>query len=107
MRNKLSATGVGEILGSDWNLTYKDGDNFFTVRVKKNGKWVSRKVQALSEKETKGLKVHGPASGMGVGHCIYMASKYWKEFKEKVHGYRIVPSDRKDCPVSMLFYSRD
>ena len=106
-RKKLSYKGISEALGANFSMRYEDGDNFFLIRVKKNEKWKTRKVYELSEEQAKNFKVHGPATGQGVGHCIYLADKYWKEFKEKVCGYRVVPSNRGDCPASVLFYSKD
>lgn len=95
---------MSELLGADSTLTWKFGDNFFTVRFQKEGKLHIRKVHELSEDESKRFKQRGPAWGMNLGHCLYLANKYWKEFKENVRGYRIIPSSRKDCPVSVLFY---
>lgn len=102
MKNKE----VAELIGASSSVTWKTGDNFFTIRVQKKGKWHARKVRELSENESKKFKQHGPAWGMNVGHCMYLANKFWKEFKERVCGYRVIPSDRKDCPVSVIFYEK-
>lgn len=107
MAEKWDGREVAELIGANSRVVWKEGDNFFTIKVCTNGEWTSRKVYELSEEETKKLKSHGPASGMNFGHCLFLASRYWKEFKAEVCGYRIVPSDNKDCPVSALFYSKD
>lgn len=107
MGKKLGRREVAEILGANSELIWKNGDNFFLVKVRKNGKWVARKVCELSEDEVKKLKSPATAWGIDFGHCLYLANKYQKDFKEQVCGYKIVPSDKEECPVSVLFYAKE
>ena len=106
MGEKWDGRETAELIGGNSSVVWKIGDNFFTVRLKKNGEWVSREVHELSKDEAKKLKSHGPASGMNFGHCLYLASKYWKEFKAEVCGYRLVDVQDKRFDISVVFYSK-
>ncbi len=106
MKKKWDGKEIAELIGADLRVVWEEGDNFFIVKIHKNEKWISRKVCELSEGEANKLKSQGQAGGMNFGHCLYLASKYWKEFKTQVCGYRIVATTDERFSISVEFYSK-
>lgn len=102
----METQNIAKLVGADSTITWKHNDKFFTVRTKKNGKWRSRKVRELTEAETNRLHPRGPASGVSAPHCAYITSRFWKDFYDRVCGYRLIPSISKDCAVSVIFYEK-
>ena len=53
-----------------------------------------------------GYKLMGIAEGLNLLHCIYLASKYTKNFNERVIAYRIVKPANKKCSYAIAFYEK-
>ena len=77
-------------------------------KIIKGKKPVHKKVMEITEQRALALryKLMGIAEGLNLLHCIYLASKYTKNFKERVIAYSIITPTNKKHPYAVAFYER-
>lgn len=78
------------------------------MKKEKNGKLLKRRqILLLSQEPTSELEKIGTACGQDLYHCIYLASRYGKDFVEKVVAYFINnhPKDKK-FRIEVTFYKK-
>jgi len=78
------------------------------MKKEKNGKLLEkRQILLLNQKSTSELEKIGTALGQDVYHCIYLASRYGKDFVEKVVAYSVNnhPKNRK-FRMEVTFYKK-
>ena len=78
------------------------------MKKEKNGKLLGRRqILLLNQKPTSELEKIGTALGQNVYHCIYLASRYGKDFVEKVVAYSVNnhPKDKK-FRMEITFYKK-
>ncbi|MBI3046497.1 MAG: hypothetical protein HYY86_03130 [Candidatus Harrisonbacteria bacterium] len=84
------------------------GNNSFRIKEHVDGNILERIVHNLSDypsnKLLKYYKVLGVADGQDFMHCLYLGSKYAKNFEHNVAGYTVAASDKKGCTMKVIFY---
>ena len=78
------------------------------MKKEKNGKLLARRqILLLKQKPASELEKIGTALGQDLYHCIYLASRYGKNFVEKVVAYFINnhPKDKK-FRMEVTFYKK-
>ena len=78
------------------------------MKKEKNGKLLEkRQILLLNQKSTSELEKIGTALGQDLYHCIYLASRYGKNFVEKVVAYFVNnhPKDKK-FRMEVTFYKK-
>lgn len=100
-KNNLVAVGIGA------EKTITTGNKCLIFKRIKKGKRVGRKrIPEITEKQIGNYKSIGVAEGQDLFHCIYLASKYAKNFDERVAAYRIVKPTQKGCSFAVNFYEK-
>ncbi len=80
----------------------------FLIKEEKGGKLLKRRqILLLIQEPTSGLEKIGTARGQDLYHCIYLASKYGKDFVEIVVAYFVNdrPKDKK-FKMEVTFYKK-
>ena len=82
--------------------------SFWYYKKEKNGKLLAkRQVLLLKQKPTSELEKIGTALGQDLYHCIYLASRYGKDFVEKVVAYSINNRPKgKKFRMEVTFYKK-
>lgn len=55
----------------------------------------NKRIEEISEREIESKRSLGTAYGFNLGHCVYLATKYCREFAEKARWYRIIETDER------------
>jgi hypothetical protein len=79
------------------------------MKKEKNGKLLERRqILLLNQEPPSELEKIGTALGQDMYHCIYLASRYGKDFVEKVVAYSINnhPKDKK-FRIEVTFYKKN
>ena len=88
--------------------SFTENTRGFLMKKEKNGKLLERRqILLLSREPTSGLEKIGTARGQNLYHCIYLASKYGKDFVERVVAYFVNnhPEDKK-FRMEVTFYKK-
>jgi len=99
-----------EKIGSRIQVSFETNasNNFIRIKERAGGGVLERIVHNLSDyppyKLLKYYKVLGVADGQNFMHCIYLGSKYAKNFERSVDGYEIESSDKNGCAMKVTFY---
>ena len=77
-------------------------------KIIKGKKLIHKKVLEITEQRALalGYKLMGIAEGLNLLHCIYLASKYTKNFNERVIAYCIVKPANEKCSYAIAFYEK-
>ncbi len=89
-------------------ISFTENAKGLLLKSEKNGKLLERRqIVLLSQKPTSELEEIGTARGEDMFHCIYLASRYGKNFVEKVVAYFVDnrPKDEK-FKMEVVFYKR-
>lgn len=80
-----------------------DGKKIISVLVKEDTIH-DRQVPNLSNKETADFEVIGTAGGINFAYCVYLGSKYEKDFFKKVGGFQLAKPDDPEYKIAVTFY---
>lgn len=80
-----------------------DGKKIISVFVKEDTIH-NRQVSNLSEEDTTDFEVIGTAGGINFAHCVYLGSKYEKDFFKKIGGFRLAKPDDSEYEIAVTFY---
>lgn len=59
-----------------------------------DGKKREKEIRELSAEEIKYCRLLGKGMGRDFYHCLYLADKHCKNFRERVIGFRIIKDDK-------------
>ncbi len=100
---KIKTNIVAKGLRSETVIT-QDKKYLIITNIQEGKRTVSKKVFEISEKQAKNYKLIGKAQGMNLFHCLYIASKYSKNFRDRVTDYVIVKPTEKRYEFAVAFY---
>lgn len=99
---------IMEKIGARIQVSFESnaGNDFIRIKERIGGRVSERIVHNLSGQNLKYYKVLGVADGQNFMHCLYLGSKYAKNFDRCVAGYRIESSDKNGCVIKVTFYQQ-
>jgi len=100
----ISSEEFGEIIGAD--RMFKLHEGVFKITIVQGKKEEKMEIREIPEKDLSSYTLMGTAEGADPYHCLYLASKFAKDFRKRVAGYRRATSQREKCPVAFSFYEK-
>jgi hypothetical protein len=94
------------LVGQGTRTEIKLGDGFCELLTySKSNKLISKQaIEELAENELNNFKRMGTAEGIAFSHCLWIASRFAKNFFKRVRGYRFTTPQTERCTFAVDFF---